>query len=262
MYKFSDGVTESNEATLTINVTNVAPTTTDFGPVNVSENQSATLDDNQIALNSTNPDNDPLSFVIVSSPQHGTLTPQSDGTLLYTPTEDYTGPDSFTYELSNGVSDSNVATVSLAVYNSSLVANDVYFASQPGSQYTFASSNLISAASTSSSSPLTVTAIDGVSLTTGTTVALSSGATVTVQSNGSIVYQSPSSFTGIDSFTFTLSSNNATAIATAHMLVGRGPLINQGKSLCLLPRPFKSQSPRRQRFLRSWSQISQTGKCC
>src|SRR6185369_5389718 len=45
----------------------------------------------------------------------GSLTLNSDGSFVYTPTAGFFGVDSFTYKFNNGSADSNVATVSIAV---------------------------------------------------------------------------------------------------------------------------------------------------
>ena len=45
----------------------------------------------------------PLSVVSNTSPAHGTLTLNQDGSFTYIPTNGYTGPDSFSYSISNAV---------------------------------------------------------------------------------------------------------------------------------------------------------------
>ena len=67
-----------------------------------------------VVLAATDVDNDPLTYVVVTSPGHGTLTGTSPN-LLYTPAANYNGPDSFTYKANDGTADSNVATVSITV---------------------------------------------------------------------------------------------------------------------------------------------------
>ena len=67
-----------------------------------------------ISLTATDADNDPLSYSIVSSPNHGLLS----GTLpnlTFTPDAGFTGTDSFTFRASDGTNLSNVATVTLNV---------------------------------------------------------------------------------------------------------------------------------------------------
>ena len=56
-----------------------------------------------------------FSPVIVAAPMHGTVSINADGSFSYTPHANYFGVDSFTYKLSDGVHQSNVATVNLTV---------------------------------------------------------------------------------------------------------------------------------------------------
>src|SRR5262249_51798891 len=57
---------------------------------------------------------DPLTYTIVGTPAHGTLTGNGP-TVTYTPAFDYSGPDAFTFRANDGVMDSAVATVSITV---------------------------------------------------------------------------------------------------------------------------------------------------
>jgi PKD repeat protein len=69
-----------------------------------------------IALGCADPDGDAMSYSIVSPPAHGTVGPaDANGHLTYTPTQGYSGPDSFTFKVNDGHVDSNVATVALAI---------------------------------------------------------------------------------------------------------------------------------------------------
>jgi VCBS repeat-containing protein len=56
-----------------------------------------------------------LSYGLVEGPEHGDLVFNPDGTYLYTPDPDYFGPDAFTFTASDGVSTSQVGTVSIEV---------------------------------------------------------------------------------------------------------------------------------------------------
>jgi MYXO-CTERM domain-containing protein len=67
-----------------------------------------------ITLTATDPESDPLTYTIVISPSHGALS----GTLpnvLYTPTANYHGPDSFTFHVNDPYWVSSAATVSITV---------------------------------------------------------------------------------------------------------------------------------------------------
>jgi len=55
-----------------------------------------------------------LNFRVTTPPQHGTLTGVSPN-VIYTPAQNYNGPDSFTFDVTDGLSLGNVATVFLNV---------------------------------------------------------------------------------------------------------------------------------------------------
>jgi hypothetical protein len=100
-----------------------------LGSVNdapVSTSASATVQEDapaEIELHTSDADDDVLTMVIVSPPAHGTLEIIStDGfVVLYTPAENYNGTDSFSYQVTDGWSYSEVATVSIVVVG----ANDL-----------------------------------------------------------------------------------------------------------------------------------------
>ncbi len=67
-----------------------------------------------IILQASDPDSDPLTYIIVSNPSHGFLT-GSGSSRTYNPNQDYNGPDSFTFRVHDGTTFSNKATVSITV---------------------------------------------------------------------------------------------------------------------------------------------------
>ena len=129
-YKANDGTANSNVSTvnLTIAAVNDAP---------VANNDSfSTPEDTTVVVvapgllgNDTDVDGDLLTAILLSNPIHGTLTLNTNGSVTYTPFANYNGPDSFTYKASDGVLDSNVATVTItvnAVNDAPVAANDSY----------------------------------------------------------------------------------------------------------------------------------------
>jgi hypothetical protein len=80
-------------------------------PISVSTQRDTAV---SITLSASDVDNDPLHFVVVSPPVHGTLL-GSGAALAYTPNLGYVGTDSFTYVANDGTVDSSVATVSITV---------------------------------------------------------------------------------------------------------------------------------------------------
>src|SRR5205823_5214791 len=65
---------------------------------------------------------------LVSGPAHGTLDFHADGSFSYAPAAGFEGTDSFTYKASDGVHDSNTATVALTVFDNTVpvAKNDSY----------------------------------------------------------------------------------------------------------------------------------------
>ncbi|MGH9936341.1 MAG: Ig-like domain-containing protein, partial [Blastocatellia bacterium] len=79
--------------------------------------QAVTTDEDtakQITLAGSDPDEGQLTFIVVSHPAHGRLSGSAPN-LSYTPAANYFGSDSFTFKINDGMADSNVATVSIAV---------------------------------------------------------------------------------------------------------------------------------------------------
>ena len=100
--------TVSATATVSINVINDPP---------VANPQSVELPPDLaklITLSGSDASNDPLTFVVLSQPTNGNLTGTAPN-LTYTPTPGYTGTDSFTFKVNDGVTDSPSAVVSLNV---------------------------------------------------------------------------------------------------------------------------------------------------
>ena len=92
---------------------NQLPVATD-GSANTNENTPL-----KMKLNASDPDNDPLTYIIDTQPTHGSISAfhANNGTLTYTPQTNFTGQDSFGFKVNDGTSDSNVATVIISVKN-------------------------------------------------------------------------------------------------------------------------------------------------
>lgn len=109
-FKVNDGQADSATATISITVTpvNDAPTAQSQ---TVSTPEDVSL---SVTLSGSDVENSPLTFQIIASPAHGSLSGTAPN-LSYTPTANYSGPDSFTYKAGDGQLQSTVATVSITV---------------------------------------------------------------------------------------------------------------------------------------------------
>ena len=92
-------------------------TVTPIGDAPIANDQSITTPEDvakAITLVGSDPDGNAITYIIVSGPSHGTLSGTAPN-VTYTPTANYNGPDSFTFKVNDGTSDSNIATVSITV---------------------------------------------------------------------------------------------------------------------------------------------------
>ncbi|MBI2870075.1 MAG: DNRLRE domain-containing protein [Candidatus Omnitrophica bacterium] len=83
----------------------------------VATPQSVTTIENTakpITLAGSDPDGDPLTYIVVTQPSHGTLTGTAP-TFSYTPASNYTGPDTFTFKVNDGTVDSSTVIVTIEV---------------------------------------------------------------------------------------------------------------------------------------------------
>jgi large repetitive protein len=201
--------------TITVNVTITA---VNDAPVAVADSYS-TAEDTALTVvapgvlaNDTDADSDPLTAIKVTDPAHGTLTLNGDGSFVYTPAADYSGPDSFTYKANDGPAESNVATVSLTV----TPVNDAPVA-------------VADSYSTAEDTALTVTALlgvlandtdaDGNPLTALQVVGPTHG-TLTLAADGSFVYTPAADYSGPDSFTYKANDGTAESnVATVSLTV-------------------------------------------
>ncbi|HVS36074.1 MAG TPA: Ig-like domain-containing protein, partial [Gemmataceae bacterium] len=210
-YKDNDGTLDSNVATVTITVTAPAPTANNDS-YSVNENNTLTVQAPGVLANDTDPDNNPLSAVLVTKPAHGTLQFAADGSFVYTPTTYFYGTDSFTYEAFNGSTYSSPATVSITVNyvnQPPTAVNDAYSLNENGS-LSIQKPGVLANDSDPDNDPITAVLSAG-----------PSHGTLTLNADGSFVYAPNTGFYGTDSFTYrafdgNLYSNVATVTLTVN----------------------------------------------
>jgi ELWxxDGT repeat protein/VCBS repeat-containing protein len=68
-------------------------------------------------LTGSDPDGDPLTYIVTSGPSHGVFTSfdSNTGAYTYQPNPDYNGSDTFTYKVNDGTVDSNQATINITI---------------------------------------------------------------------------------------------------------------------------------------------------
>ena len=94
--------------------------TVTVGPLNSAPAASAqnltTAEDTNLPLTlaGSDADNNPLTYTIVTPPSSGTLSGTAPN-LIYTPQENYHGPDSFTFRVNDGIADSAPALVQITI---------------------------------------------------------------------------------------------------------------------------------------------------
>lgn len=95
-----------------------------------AEDQVLTVPARGVLVNDVDPDDaigmSNLAAVLVTSPLHGTLTLNPDGSFTYTPNQDYFGNDSFTYNATdaNGSTDDATVQITITSVNDAPVASD------------------------------------------------------------------------------------------------------------------------------------------
>lgn len=210
-YIANDGTADSNLATVVISVSasNDAPVAVNDA-YSIAEDTTLTVAAPGVLANDTDTDGDSLTVVLVSSPAKGSISLQADGSFVYTPKLNATGSDSFSYLLSDGVSNSNIATVDIQitpVNDAPKAGNDSY--------------TVVSGATLNVSAPGVLandSDVEGQALSAMIVTSPSSGS-VTMTANGSFNYVPNPGFSGTDSFTYqandgSLSSNVATVTIT------------------------------------------------
>ena len=114
-YRVSDGTaTDTGTVSVSISAVNDRPSAGNDG-YSATAGTALVRAAPGVLANDSDIDGDALTAVLATSPSHGTLTLNANGGFTYTPAAGYSGPDSFTYQASDGVATSDTATVSITV---------------------------------------------------------------------------------------------------------------------------------------------------
>jgi hypothetical protein len=171
----------------------------------ISENETLVLD---VLTDDTDEDSDTLAIKSVGDATNGKVY-LLDGSLVYSPDENFSGDDKFTYTVTDGKGGTDTATVNITInsVNEDAVANDDNFVVEQGSLATVLD---LTANDTDG---------DGDVLSVTTVSATTNGGTVSLDL-GVVSYKPAAAFNGTDSFTYTVSDGiGVTTTATATIIV-------------------------------------------
>ncbi|MFD0916458.1 Ig-like domain-containing protein, partial [Pseudahrensia aquimaris] len=161
-----------------------------------------------VLTNDSDPDMDPLTIIGTTPPSNGSVIVTMDGQIVYIPNPGYTGPDEFTYTISDGKGGTDTATVTITGDDNDTTAND-------------------DADTTNINTPVTIDVLANDTDDQGDAQMIQSfdptsanGGTVAQGANGQLVYIPPTGFTGTDTFEYVVvDDQGATDTATVTVTV-------------------------------------------
>lgn len=212
-------ILQFSDRTITIsagNSTNHVPTAQADGPYRFQEDtQQAVLSANGVLANDTDSDGNLLTALLKTSPAHGSLTLNLDGSFLYRGEQDYNGVDAFTYQARDSLgalSGPVTVQITIAAINDAPVADAESYQLSSGTTLVIAAQNgLLIGDRDVDGDPLTVT------LRAGTTHGF-----ITLQASGAFTYVPAAGFSGQDQFTYVAvdPSGATSALALVTLTVG------------------------------------------
>jgi VCBS repeat-containing protein len=212
-YRADNGSTTGNLATVTIAVTpiNDVPIASNDVYV-VMEDSSLVVSAPGVLGNDNDLEGNPLTALLLSTTNNGTLNFNPDGSFSYTPNPNFNGTDSFTYLANDGENSSNVAMVTLTVtaLNDAPVAqNDSYQISNGGNLFVVAPGVLANDIDPEGDPMATIL------------VSAPLFGSLTLNADGSFEYVPLPNFSGTDSFTYKTTDGGADSnVAMVTITVG------------------------------------------
>ena len=214
----------------------------------VAYDQSLTTNPSQVRIKllANDADGDRLTYTVVDGPSHGTLTGVAPD-LTYTPSPGYYGPDSFTFQATDGQANSNRATTSITV-NPVKPVNDAPRASDDTAATNMNTSVEIAPLDNDTDTngdPLTIIAVTAPANGTATINQGTPTGPGTPPNPDTLTYTPKNGFAGTDSFTYTIADpGGLTATATVTVTVSkpnRPPVavadvaFTEGNTLVMIP---------------------------
>ena len=220
VYRVNDGFLNSNDAV--VDITTKSNNNINTAPVAKDANLNINEDNNlQVNLSSitNDADGDSLTYIIISTPKHGTLSGDAPN-LIYTPDTNFNGSDNFIYKVSDGSLESKEATINISVnpVNDAPVAENITTTTQNGveKEITLRGSD-----------------VEGQNLLYSISQAPSNG---TVTMDGNIAKYTPNrDFNGKDSFKYEVSDGELSGFATVSIdVIGKYIYIDDDKKYSVI----------------------------
>ncbi len=235
-----DGHGASAEVTVTVSPLPDPPDANDDSVVV----QKDTPTDISVLANDVEPDGENLTITSFSQGANGTVTDNGDGTLKYTPSLGFTGTDTFTYQISDGAS-TDTATVNIDINEAPVAADDTATTDEDSSTNV----NVLSNDNDPDLDPLTITEVNGTSISVGVPVVLASGGTITLEANGTLTYDPNGSFENLlpgdsdsENITYVASDGNGATDSASLDIAING--VNDGPTIVAntIPNPGKDNT--------------------
>ncbi|NEO69322.1 Ig-like domain-containing protein [Moorena sp. SIO3H5] len=206
-YQLNDGTNDPVTATVNVDVTD--PNQPPVAGDDTATTALNTAVDINVLANDTDAEGDALTVTLDQQGANGEAVVNQDGTITYTPVDGFTGTDSFTYQLSDGVNDPVIATVNVNVDNvtvSGPIATDDTATTAPN---TAVDINVLANDIDPEGDALTVTLDQQ-----------GANGEAVVNQDGTITYTPNDAFTGTDSFTYQIDDGTSPpATATVNVNV-------------------------------------------
>jgi large repetitive protein len=164
-----------------------------------------------VLANDTDPQHTPLTAVLFTGPSQGEVLLNPDGSFTYTPAADFFGTDSFSYVANDGSENSAPAAVTItvnAVNDPPNAVDDIATVDEDSGQ------NSVPVLANDETAP------DGGETLTITAVTQGANGAVVITGGGSgLTYEPTANFSGIDTFSYTVSDGVFSAVATVSIQV-------------------------------------------
>ena len=212
IYKVTDADGDSSVAKVTVEVNSVndQPVSVDDA-FDMDEDGVLSVEAPGVLGNDSDQDGDQLTAMLETGAGDGSVTLNGDGSFTYTPNTAFTGVDSFSYKVSDGLVDSNVSVVTIAVNPQNIppVAVDDTYSVDEDSVLEVAAPGVLGDDSDVDGDPLTALLENG-----------PSNGSLSLDQDGSLTYTPDPDFNGTDSFTYQASDGEVTSsIATVTITV-------------------------------------------